>query len=100
MGKEDTLDREMLLELISQVLGEIQEASGREPKEVTEETVLTRDLEGFDSVNAVEACAILCDRLSRLGVEKDLQVETFLSDGNSPASVATIISAVLAADEE
>lgn len=94
------MDRAVLGELITEVLSEVQEASGREPSVITETTVPTRDLVDFDSVNAVEACAILCDRLSRIGIGKEIPVEVFIVDGEKAASVSSIVTAVLALVEE
>ena len=94
------MDRAALTELVTEVLNEVQEASGREPSVITETTVPTRDLVDFDSVNAVEACAILCDRLSRIGVANEIPVEVFIVDGEMAASVSSIITAVMALIEE
>ena len=94
------MNRTMLRDLVTEVLNEVQEASGREPSAITEATVPTRDLVDFDSVNAVEACAILCDRLTRVGISNDIPVDVFIVDGEMVASVASIVAAVMSLVEE
>lgn len=59
------MDYQQVTNTLTQVLSEIQNCSGRSISEMTPETRPFGDLEGFDSVNAVEAAAQLSGHLGR-----------------------------------
>src|SRR5438046_2617961 len=57
------LNRDYLAKQIVEVLTEIQECSGRPVPVIGEDTYPMQDLEGFDSLNSVEATCMLSERL-------------------------------------
>jgi acyl carrier protein len=57
------LDRTKVSEAVIKVLEEIQEMSGRSLSSIGGTTCPMGDLEGFDSLNAVEATALVSERL-------------------------------------
>lgn len=59
------MDHQQVTNALTQVLSEIQSCSGRSVSEITPETRPVGDLEGFDSVNAVEAAGQLSGHLGQ-----------------------------------
>ncbi len=57
------MDKDEVIKVISAVLAEVQSSSGRQPVVVTGDTCPIGDLDGFDSLNGVEASVELSDRL-------------------------------------
>jgi acyl carrier protein len=60
----DALNRNEIKTNVINVLAEIQESSGRAVPEIGEDTCPMQDLEGFDSLNSVEASCMLSDCLN------------------------------------
>lgn len=57
------MDKDQVIKVITDVLADMQSTSGRKPATVTGNTCPIGDLDGFDSLNGVEASVELCDRL-------------------------------------
>ncbi len=68
------------------VLAEIQQLNGQSASTISPSTCPLTDLQGFDSLNAVEATVILSEKLSY-----DLRPELmFPASGGSPPNIAEI----------
>lgn len=78
--------RAKIFELVIRTLMDIQEMSGRAVLEITGESRPLDDLEGFDSLNATEACYLLSDLL---GCE--IEFEIFERRHGENASVRQIV---------
>ena len=59
------MDHQQVTDALTRALSEIQSCSGRSMSELTPETRPIGDLEGFDSINAVETAAVLSGHLGQ-----------------------------------
>ena len=85
------------VKVVIDVLTSVQKVSGREVGEITSSTCPIGDLDGFDSLNGVEASALLSDRI---GFELP-GVNAFVNEkGTNALSVNQIADAVCKATEE
>jgi acyl carrier protein len=73
-------------ELLVRVLMDVQEMSGREVIEITDDLSPLEDLEGFDSLNATEACTLLSDL-----VGQEIELDVFERHRDRHATVRDIV---------
>ena len=76
------------------VLTQIQELSGREVPTITVDLCPMLDLDGFESINAAEATAMLADDL-RLKIK---DIPFFPKTGQQPLTIAQIADNILKAE--
>jgi hypothetical protein len=87
--------REEVEQQLISVLAQIQELSGREvPKKITVDLCPMLDLDGFESINAAEATAILAADL-RLKIK---DIPFFPKAGQQPLTIAQIADNILKAE--
>ncbi len=80
------LTRDELREVLIEVLGEIQELSGEEVPEISDDTWPMADLADFDSLSAIEATTQLSERLSQ-----ELDPRLFWSKEGTPLKIGDIV---------
>ena len=86
--------REEVEQQLISVLIQIQELSGREVPKITVDLCPMLDLDGFESINAAEATAMLSDEL-RLKIK---DIPFFPKAGQQPLTIAQIVENILRAE--
>lgn len=86
--------REEVEQQLMSVLRQIQEVSGREVPTMTVDLCPMLDLDGFESINAAEATAMLADEL-RLKIK---EIPFFPKTGQKPLTITQIVDNVLKAE--
>jgi hypothetical protein len=85
------MDHQQVTDALTQVLSDIQSCSGRSISQITSETRPIGDLEGFDSVNAVETAAQLSGHLGR-----PINPKIMLSSNpNEPLRICDIVDRIV-----
>lgn len=85
------MNHQQIMDSVISVLSEIQEQSGRSSFGISESTVPFEGLDGFDSINAVEATLLLESRLDC----GELGFNPFLPGcREQPSSVAEIVDGI------
>ncbi len=85
------MDHQQVINALSQALSEIQSCSGRTVSQMTPETRPIGDLEGFDSVNAVETAAILSGHLGQ-PINPKIMLST---NPNEPLRICDIVDRIV-----
>jgi acyl carrier protein len=88
------MKKEELRLMVVAAINTVQETCGREIVEIIDSTVITDELDGFDSINAVEATAILSNALKERGFDVEVPVDIFLTDGLGRASLAYTVGQI------
>lgn len=81
------MERENIRETVYQVIQEIQASSGRDASQLNDSTCPLSDLDGFDSLNAVEASFQLSEYLDH-DIKQDLEL---FSRQGQPLSISEIV---------
>ena len=85
------MDHQQVTDALTQVLQEIQGYSGQSESQITPLTRPIGDLEGFDSINAVEAASILSDHLGQT-INPKVMLST---NPNEPLRVCDIVDRIV-----
>lgn len=88
------MDHKLVTDALTQALSEIQSCSGRSVSQMTPETRPIGDLEGFDSVNAVEAASILSGHLGQR-IDPKIMLST---NPNEPLRICDIVDRIVSGD--
>jgi hypothetical protein len=86
--------REEVEQQLITVLTQIQELSGREVRTITVDLCPMLDLDGFESINAAEATAMLADEL-RLKIKV---IPFFPKTGQEPLTITQIVDSIMKAE--
>jgi len=87
-------DRDTVLQSVIDAVRLVQASSGREPGELTERTDLLNDVDGFDSLNALEVIVHVSEDL---GLEVS---EEIFSPSDRRLTVRTLVDRIVALAEE
>jgi hypothetical protein len=90
------MDHQQVTDALTQALSEIQSCSGRSVSQITSETRPIGDLEGFDSVNAVETAAILSGHLGQ-PINPKIMLST---NPNEPLRICDIVDRIVCGDAQ
>ena len=88
------MDHKQVTDALTQALSEIQSCSGRSVSQMTPETRPIGDLEGFDSVNAVEAASILSGHLGQR-IDPKIMLST---NPNEPLRICDIVDRIVSGE--
>ena len=66
------MEKTEVVRKVVEVIGNVQQESGRTPPDLTADTYVYTEIDGFDSLNGVEATVILCERLGNAELADDL----------------------------